>query len=85
MKNQTYPTDLSDRQWDCIKDLHPRRQIRWSSAQPGYTSGDQRDALRRCEWNPMADAAPRRSEKVTGRKQHILVDRMGLPMIVVAA
>ena len=23
MKNQTYPTDLSDRQWDCIKDLIP--------------------------------------------------------------
>src|SRR3712207_1319202 len=23
MKNQTYPTDLSDRHWDCIKDLVP--------------------------------------------------------------
>lgn len=28
MKNQTYPTDLTDRQWDCIKDLIP-------SAKPG--------------------------------------------------
>jgi putative transposase len=24
MQNQTYPTDLSDRHWDCIKDLVPR-------------------------------------------------------------
>lgn len=23
MTNQTYPTDLTDRQWDCIKDLLP--------------------------------------------------------------
>ncbi len=22
-KNQMYPTDLTDRQWDCIKDLIP--------------------------------------------------------------
>ncbi len=23
MKNQTYPTDLTNRQWNCIKDLIP--------------------------------------------------------------
>ena len=27
MKNQIYPTDMSDRQWNCIKDLVPAAKV----------------------------------------------------------
>jgi len=27
MKTQTYPTDLADRHWDCIKDLIPEAKL----------------------------------------------------------
>ena len=27
MKTQTYPTDLADRHWDCIKDLIPAAKV----------------------------------------------------------
>ena len=44
-KNQLYPSDLTDRQWDCIKELIPAAKPGGRSAHPGDASGDQCDLV----------------------------------------
>ena len=61
MKTQAYPTDLTDRQWNCIKDLIP-------AAKPGGRprSLEMRQVLNAilyvvvsgCQWRTLPSASP---------------------------
>jgi hypothetical protein len=58
MKNtQRYPTDLTDCQWDCIKELIPAARARRTTAHPGDASGHQCDLVYCGQWLSMAHAA----------------------------
>ena len=43
--NQRYPTDLTDCQWDCIKDADPSRKSRGASANAGHAQSRQCNTL----------------------------------------